>query len=104
MTELQCSGRPRLRLLGHGRELRQVAPDVGHLMRDDQMMLGIDGNLDVVAHNTRAATAGRHRAGIGIGQRYLLLKSMTAIIGSKILAANQPNSFFCICMTIVHTD
>ena len=43
-------------------------------MRDDQMMLGFDGNLDVVAHDTGASAAGRHRAGIGIGQRYLLVR------------------------------
>ena len=29
-----------------------VAPDVGHLMRDDQMVFGVDGDLDVVADNT----------------------------------------------------
>ena len=34
----------------------------------------------------------------------VLLKAMTAIIGLKIVAANQPNSFFCKCMTIVHID
>ena len=42
-------------------------------MRDDQMMLGVDGDLDVLAHDTRASAARRHRAGIGIGQRYLLV-------------------------------
>ena len=43
-------------------------------MRDDQMMHGVDGNLDVVAHNAGAAAAGRHRAGIRIGQRDLLVR------------------------------
>ena len=47
------------------RELRSVGPDVGHLMRDDQMMLGVDGDLDVVAHDAGAAAAGRHRAASG---------------------------------------
>ena len=37
------------RPLGHAGELRTVIADVGHLMRDDQMMLGIDGYLNVVA-------------------------------------------------------
>src|SRR4029453_499281 len=64
----------RLCLLSHGRELRPVGPDVGYLMRDNQVMLGIDRNLDVVAHDTGASAAGRHRAGIGIGQRYLLVR------------------------------
>jgi hypothetical protein len=43
-------------------------------MRDNQMMLGVDCDLDVVANHARAAAAGRHRAGIGIGQRYLLVR------------------------------
>ena len=43
-------------------------------MRDDQMMCGVDGNLDVVANDTGATAAGRHRAGIRIGQRYLLVR------------------------------
>ena len=34
-------------------------------MRDDQMMLGIDGDLNVVAYDTGASTARRHRASIG---------------------------------------
>jgi hypothetical protein len=41
-----------LRLLGYMCKLRPVAPDVGHLMRDDQMVFGVDGNLDVVADDT----------------------------------------------------
>ncbi len=43
-------------------------------MRNDQMMFDVDGDLDVVADDARAATAGRHRAGIGIGQRDLLVR------------------------------
>ena len=39
----------RLRPLGHGRKLRPVVTDVGHLMRDDQMMLRIHRDLHVVA-------------------------------------------------------
>ena len=38
------------------------------------MMFGLDGNLDVVANDAGAAAAGRHRAGIGIGQRDLLVR------------------------------
>jgi hypothetical protein len=40
-------------------------------MRDDQMMLGVDGDLEVVAYDARASAARRHRTGIRIGQRYL---------------------------------
>src|SRR5437588_13088592 len=43
-------------------------------MRDDQMMLGGDGDLDVVAHDTGVTAALRHRAGIRISQRYLLVR------------------------------
>jgi hypothetical protein len=32
-----------------------VSPDVGHLMRDDQMMCGVDGDLDIVADDTAIA-------------------------------------------------
>src|SRR5208282_6484766 len=55
----------RFRLLGHMGELRPIGSLIGYLMRHDQMMLCLDGNLDVVAHNTRAASAGCHRAGMG---------------------------------------
>src|SRR5437763_1951324 len=40
-------------------------------MRDDHMMLGVDGDLEVVAYDARASAARRHRTGIRIGQRYL---------------------------------
>ena len=56
----------RFGILSYRRELRPVGPDVGYLMRDDQMMCGVDGDLDVIADDTGASTAGRHRAGIRI--------------------------------------
>jgi hypothetical protein len=72
--EILCSQR-RFGVLSYRRELRPVSSDVGHLMGDDQMMYGVDGDLDIVADDTGASTARRHRAGIGIGQRYLLIRS-----------------------------
>ena len=57
----------RLCLVGHMGQLRSVSAVIGYLMHDDQMMLGFDGNLNVVADDARAAPAGRHRAGIRIG-------------------------------------
>jgi hypothetical protein len=73
--DIEASGfQRRFRLLGHVGELRPVGADVGHLMRDDQMMLGVDGDLDVVAYDARASAARRHRTGIRIGQRYLLVR------------------------------
>ena len=55
-------------LPAHGGQLRPIAADIGHVMGDDQMVLGIDGDLHIVADNASALAAGRHRAGIGIGQ------------------------------------
>ena len=55
-------------------ELRSVGSVVGYLMHDDQMMVGLDGNLDVVANDAGTAAAGRHRTRIGIGQRDLLVR------------------------------
>jgi hypothetical protein len=43
-------------------------PDVGDLVRDDQMVLGIDRRLDVVAHDASASAAGGHGACIRVGQ------------------------------------
>src|SRR5258706_4322365 len=42
-------------------------------MGDDQMMLGVARDLTVVAHDARSASARCHRAGIGIGERDLLI-------------------------------
>jgi hypothetical protein len=42
-------------LCRHGRELAAITAFIGHLMRNDQMMFGIDGRLDVVAHDIRRA-------------------------------------------------
>src|ERR1700755_2822070 len=36
-------------------------------------MLGLDCDLHIVADDARAATAGCHRAAVGIGQGYLLV-------------------------------
>src|SRR3979409_2746722 len=61
VLRFQC----RFRLLGRVRKLRSVGPDIGHLMCDDQMMLGVDGDMHVVADDTGASAARGHRAGIG---------------------------------------
>lgn len=44
-------------LLGHRAKLITVVTDIGHLVRDDQMMLGIHRGLYVVTHDTFSATA-----------------------------------------------
>ena len=63
-----------LRLFGHVRELGAVGADVDHLVRHDQMMLGINRDLHVVADDDGAAPARRHRAAVGIGERELLIR------------------------------
>jgi hypothetical protein len=47
---------------------------VGDLVGHDQVMLGVDGGLDVVADDTTAATAGRHGPSIRVRQRDLLVR------------------------------
>src|SRR6266404_4653613 len=42
-------------------------------MGNNEMMLGVDGTLHIVADHPAASAAGGHRASIGIGQRYLLV-------------------------------
>src|SRR6516164_7981563 len=50
-----------------------VVPLIGHLVGHDQMVLGVDGDLYIVADGGGAFAAGRHRTGVGIGQRDLLV-------------------------------
>ena len=47
---------------------------VGHLVRNDQMVLRIHRSLHVVTNHARAAPARRHRAAVGIGERDLLVR------------------------------
>ena len=49
-------------------------------MRDNQMMLGVDRHLDIVADHSRAASARRHRAGVGMCQRYLLIRRIEHLL------------------------
>ena len=70
--EFLASGRIQ-RLLPHRGQLRPVAADIGDLVRDDQMVLGIDGHLNIVADDAGALAAGRHRPGVGIGQGNLFV-------------------------------
>ena len=50
-----------------------VDADVGHLVRDDEMMLGIDGALHVVPDGIGAVALRGHRSRVGIGQGDLRL-------------------------------
>ena len=53
----------------HGRKLMAVVPLIGHLLGHDQMVLGVDDDLYIVADGSGAFAAGRHRTGVRIGQR-----------------------------------
>src|SRR6202790_4183837 len=48
----------------HGRKLVAVVPLVDHLVGHDQMVLGVDGDLYIVADGRGAFAAGRHRSGV----------------------------------------
>jgi len=63
-----------LRLQPHRLQLGSVMAQVGHLVRYDQVVLGVYGGLHIVADHARAPSAGRHGARIRIGQRDLLVR------------------------------
>ncbi len=63
-------------MLGHRRELGAVVALIDDLMGHDQVMFGIDGGLHVVTDDARAPAGGRHGAGVGIGQRDLLIRCL----------------------------
>ena len=48
-------------------------PEIGDLVRHNQMMLRIHRRLNVVAHYPGAAATGRHRASIRIGEGELFI-------------------------------
>ncbi len=50
-----------------------ITSNVGYFVRHDQMMLRVHCCLHVVANNSGSACL--HRTGIGIGKRYLLVRS-----------------------------
>jgi hypothetical protein len=57
----------------HAHELTAVVPLVDHLVGHDQMVLGVDGDLHIVADHAGSAPAGGHGPRIRIGQRDLLV-------------------------------
>lgn len=59
--------------LGGVGEMRRIVAHIRHLVRDDQMMLGVHRRLYVVADQARTAPTRRHGAAVGIGQRDLLI-------------------------------
>jgi hypothetical protein len=53
--------------------LRTIRPIVRDFKHHNQMMLGVDGDLNIVADDAGAATARRHRAAVRVAQRDLLV-------------------------------
>jgi hypothetical protein len=52
---VNCRGRisAQMRLLSHRRELAAIVADIGDLVGDDQVMLGVDSGLDIVSDHAR---------------------------------------------------
>ena len=61
-------------LLGRAGELIAIEAFLGDLVCHDQVMLGIDRRLHVVADDARTTTVRGHGACIGISQRELLVR------------------------------
>jgi len=53
---------------GHVVQLCPVIANVCDLVRNDQVVLGIDSGLHVVAHQARSLGLGGHRTCIGVGE------------------------------------
>ena len=66
-----------------------MAP-VGHRIGDHDMVLGIDGRLDVVADHAAMVAAGRHGAGIRIGERDLLIGSRLHLSANRLEFPETP--------------
>ena len=74
-----------------------VVADVNDLMRNNQMVFGVHRDLDIVADDTRSASAGGHRTDIRIGQRYLLIRRVAHLRIKHFQAAHlllQPSDLF----------
>ena len=61
------------RLVRHRRQVTLVDADVAHLVRDDDVVLRVDGALHIVADDVGAVALRGHRSCIGIGQGDLRL-------------------------------
>src|ERR1700692_4699069 len=57
-------------------------------MGNDEMMLGIDGSLNIVTDHSAASATGGHRTSIGIGQRYLLVLGLHHLTVQSVQALN----------------
>lgn len=59
---------------GHRAKLFAVEALIDDLMRNDEMRLGIDSALLIVADQAAVPSAGRHRAGFGVSQGNLAIR------------------------------
>src|SRR5690348_15199681 len=71
-----CSGRIGFSLREESARSQLRAPTSARNspVRDDQMMLGVDGHLHVVIHDARASAACGRRTRIRVSKRYLLVR------------------------------
>ena len=67
-------------------KLGSVMADVGDFVGDDQMVLGVDRGLHVVADDAGAPATGGHRARIRIGQRDLLVGCVLQLLSNLVQA------------------
>lgn len=56
-------------------------PLVHHLVRDDEVVLGVHRRLNIVANDAGSTAAGAHGAGIRIGQRHLVVRGIVDLLG-----------------------
>ena len=55
-------------LAGQAREQATLGDRIRDLMIDDELVLGVDGHLDVIAHISDPAAAHGHGTGVGVGE------------------------------------
>src|SRR5471030_2757588 len=57
-------------------------------MGNNEMVLGVDGTLNIVPDHSAASATGGHRTSIGIGQRYLLVLGLHHLAVQTVQALN----------------
>src|SRR4051794_1978671 len=57
-------------------------------MGNNEMVLGVDGTLNIISDHSAASAAGGHRASVGIGQGYLLVLGLHHLTVQSVQALN----------------
>ena len=66
--------------LGHGAEVGAVGRIIGDFMVEDELVLGVDGDLDVIGHVGAMAFAGGHGSAIWVGEGDLRLARLLHVV------------------------